>query len=176
MRAEGGTCYEWRVGAAAVADVPDDADPTPVAALSGERRTLVERALHPDGTLVSPETALGSWVRHEFLGGYVSIDGTVYRGRKLARTDAALFSRSVWLVLSLSRVAPGDAPADVALSLAPVPDAVRRVVDGLVGDDHPEPNRAELDADAVARFARETDALLFHAAAYEVRMDEAASP
>lgn len=201
VAAEGGAYYEWRVGATPVESVPEGADVTPTRNLSPARRAFVDSALDRGGTLVSPETELGSWVRHGFVGGYVSRDGTTYRGRKLQQTDAAFFSREVWYVLSLTPLPEGGAargtastdgttPTDttatdseatptstpgtpVTLRLRTVPDAVREVVDGLVGTYHRDRVTADLggegtDGAAVARFARETEGLLFHAAGYDV--------
>ncbi len=203
VAAEGGTYYEWRVGATPVESVPDGADVTPTRNLSPARRAFVDSALDRGGTLVSPETELGSWVRHEFVGGYVSRDGTTYRGRKLQQTDAAFFSREVWYVLSLRPVSKrgastGPTPTDttatdseasptstpespVTLRLRAVPEAVREVVDGLVGTYHRDRVTADLagegtDGAAVARFARETEGLLFHAAGYDVSVVEDGYP
>ncbi|MFB6304425.1 MAG: hypothetical protein ABEH47_04615 [Haloferacaceae archaeon] len=164
---DAGVRYELIVGAEQ-ADPPPDAAVTPAADLRPERRELVRKAVDGQSPRVYPETPLGEWVREEFFDGYVSVDGTVYRGREVQQTDAAFFSREVWYVLSLSP-AP-DADPTVELDLRPVPDAVRDALDPVLEERRPDQSlvsKGTVEPD-VARFARDTPAVLVHTATFAV--------
>jgi hypothetical protein len=136
VRGEGGTRYELLVGARAVPDgeVPADADPTPLDSLTDARRQLVERAIDDAADArVYPESPVGEWVREDLFGGYVVDDGTVYEGYEVQQTDAAFFSKSYWLVFSLSPTDANDADP-VRLSFADVPPVARGPFDGLLSE------------------------------------------
>lgn len=130
----GGTRYRLHVGAESI-DPPGDADVTPVSSLSENRRQLALAAIGGaagDDARVYPETELGSWVRHEFFGGYVSHDGGEYRGYERQQTDAEFFATNVWYVISASSV---DAQsASITLRLAEVDPEVRSLIDSLRED------------------------------------------
>lgn len=164
---QAGVRYELLVGAER-ADPPPDATVTPVADLRPARRELVRAAVERRSPRVYPETALGEWVRRAFFDGYVSVDGTVYRGYEVQQTDAAFFSRQVWYVLSLSP-APDAAPT-VELDLTAVPDAVRDALDPVLEERRPNQplvSEGTVPPD-VARFARDTAGLLVHTATFAV--------
>lgn len=168
--AEGGVYYERAVGAEAVS-TPDDADATPVSELSSERRELALDAIGAENggaPRVQPQTALGSWVRNEFFGGYYSHEGTTYRGHEVKQTDAAFFATEVWYVLSLS---PIETEA-TTLTLAGPEDRARMVVDDLRSE-HETVERMErdvegLNANAAETLAAEHPYLLTHDAVYQV--------
>lgn len=169
--ADGGVYYERVIGAEAVSP-PDDAEVTPVPELSNERRELALDAIGAENggaPRVEPQTALGSWVRNEFFGGYYSHDGTTYRGYEVQQTDAAFFATEVWYVLSLS---PTESEGTATLTLATPEDRARMVVDGLRGE-HETVERMERDvegmnADAAETLAAEHPYLLTHDAVYQV--------
>ena len=172
LDAAGGVRYELLAGAEAV-DPPDDAEVIPVSDLSEDRRTLALAAIDGasgEDARVYPGTALGSWARTEFFGGYVAHEGSVYRGHELQQTDAAFFSTELWYTLSLSPADSESAP--VTLRPADVNEAVRGVVDGLRSE-HETVARMSRGVDgetaaAVERFAAEHPLLLTHDAVFRV--------
>lgn len=174
--AEGGTRYELLAGAEAD-DPPADSEVTPVADLSEPRRELATAAIAgSNDARVYPETELGSWVRHEFFGGYYRHDGTVYRGKEREQTDAGFSSRALWLVLRLSPVADGgdDVPF---LRLDEVDETVREWLDRLLAGESssktPPSSATSTPTDlpeSVATFGRETDAILTFTGAYDVSL------
>lgn len=169
-RVDAGVRYELLVGADQV-DPPPDATVTPVGDLRPERRELVRAAVERRSPRVYPETRLGEWVRQEFFGGYVSVDGTVHRGHEVQQTDAAFFSREVWYVLSMTP-AP-DVDPTVELDLTPVPDAVRDAFDPVLAERRPEQSlvtRGTVSPE-VARFARETAGVLLHTSTFAVGLE-----
>ncbi|MFW5949522.1 MAG: hypothetical protein ACOCSD_07995 [Halolamina sp.] len=128
--AEGGVRYDLLVGAEAVS-LPDDAEVTPVAELTGDRRELALAAVgaaSDQDRRVYPETELGSWVRNSFFGEYYRHDDTVYRGREVQQTDAAFSSTQIWYVISASST---DAEAAVTLVLEEGDPVVRETIDDL---------------------------------------------
>jgi hypothetical protein len=102
---QGGTRYDLLVGAEA-AHPPTNATVTRVETLPAERRALAVAAVENEGPRVYPETELGEWVRTEFFDGYVSHDGTTYRGTEVQQTDVAFFSTDVWTYSSCHRPTP----------------------------------------------------------------------
>lgn len=176
LSVEGDTRYELLVGAEE-ADPPADAEVTAVSSLAEERRQLALAAIGEstgDDARVYPETELGSWVREDFFGGYVSHDGTTYRGKEAKQTDAEFFATEVWYVLSATAV---DAPsAPTTLRLAGVDDAVRDVISELrTQKDRPATASTEVTGEtrtAVAGFADETPLLLTHDVVYRVTYEE----
>lgn len=173
---EGDTRYRLHVGAEK-ATPPNDADVTPVSSLPEDRRTLAIAAIDGaagDDARVSPETELGSWVRHDFFGGYVSDDQETYTGFERQQTDAEFYATNVWYVLSATAV---DAPsAQITLRLAAVDDAVRQLIDDRrEATDRPQSMEATVSGGATAAvraFAEETQSLLTHDAVYRVAYDE----
>lgn len=171
---DGGPRYEWLVGATAVDDPPADADVLDLDALSSDRRSVVREAIAGGRVTVYPETPLGTWVRTEFVGGYVRHDGTVYRGRERQQTDAAFFADEVWYVGTVT-AAEDDDPAAPTLVLDPLPTAARRAVDDLLGAWASNRAPVETDIGTLPTDARDalgaTDAVLTHVAAFEVSVD-----
>lgn len=167
---QGGTRYDLLVGAEA-ANPPTDATVTPVETLPEERRALAVAAIENEGPRVFPETELGEWVRTEFFDGYVSHDGTTYRGTEIQQTDAAFFSTDVWYVLELS---PTDTPAGVTLDLSPVETAVRDVLDPLLEARSNDQATAEADGRIpgdVRSFLAGIDRILTHPIALSVAVE-----
>lgn len=167
---DGGTRYKLHVGAES-ADPPDDADVTPVSSLSEDRRDLALAAIEGaagDDARVYPETELGSWVRHDFFGGYVSYDGTTYRGFERQQTDAEFFATNVWYVLSATSVDAPSAPATIRF--AAIDAVVRRVIDELrEAGERPQPMETGVEGETAATlraFAENTPFLLTHDAIY----------
>lgn len=169
--ADGGVYYERVVGAEAVSP-PADENATPVSELSAERRELALTAIGAeDGgdPGVEPQTALGSWVRNEFFGGYVSHEGTVYRGHEVQQTDAAFFATEVWYVLLLSAT---ESEAATTLTLVAPPERARTIVDEMRSE-HETIERMERDVEGMNAGAAETLAaehpyLLTHDSVYRV--------
>ncbi|WP_251342005.1 hypothetical protein [Haloplanus halophilus] len=162
VRATGGPRYRY-LADAREATPPADATVTPVSNLPEDRRRLV-RAAVSDRARFYPETERGAWARRFFLGGYFRVDGTVYRGHELQRTDAAFFSETAWYVLDLDPIDGASAPT---FDVGGVDAGVRSVIDELL--DRRNPTEAvTLDAGAlpesVVRFVGERDYLLTHAA------------
>ncbi|MEF8802339.1 MAG: hypothetical protein V5A38_06260 [Halolamina sp.] len=176
LSVEGDTRYELLVGAEET-DPPDNADVTPISSLPEKRRELALAAIGKstgEDARVSPETELGSWVRHEFFGGYFSHDGTTYRGKEAQQTDAEFFATAVWYVLSATAVDASSPP--VTLRLAGVADGVRRVLSELRAEES-RPTSVSTTvtgemATAVEAFAEENSLILTHDAVYRVS-DEA---
>lgn len=168
--ADGGVYYERVVGAEAVSP-PEDADVRPVSALSDERRDLAVAAIGAENgsdPRVEPQTALGSWARTEFFGGYYSHDGTTYRGYEVKQTDAAFFATEVWYVLSLTA---SESAATTLTLVAPSERARTLVAD--MRREHETVERMERDlegmnADAAETLAAEHPHLLTHDAVYQV--------
>jgi hypothetical protein len=164
---DSGVYYEWLVGADAVDAIPEDATVRTVASLSEPRRRVVREAIDT-GTrrTIEPQTALGTWVRRTFIGGYWRTDEGVYRGREIQQTDAAFFSDVVWYVLALSPVTAED--SDVAaedgdgdgsdpvttLRFPNLPTADHERIRSALGDTH---SGAELDAASPQLRALATD-------------------
>lgn len=176
LSVEGDTRYRLLVGAEET-DPPDDADVTAISSLPEERRKLALAAIGEstgDDARVYPETELGSWVRHEFFGGYFSHDGTTYRGKEAQQTDAEFFATEVWYVLSATAVDASSAPA--TLRLAGVDEAVRGVISELrpeEGTPIPVSTTVSGKTDAAVRgFAEENPLLLTHDAVYRVSYEE----
>jgi hypothetical protein len=173
---EGDTRYELLVGAEETAP-PADAEVTAVSSLPEERRQLTLAAIGEstgDDARVYPETELGSWVRNEFFGGFVSHDGATYRGKEAKQTDAEFFARAVWYVLSATAVDATSASA--TLRLAGVADSVRRVMSALRTDAHtPTPLSTTVTgetATAVHGFAETHSFVLTHDTVYRIRYEE----
>ncbi|WP_380676283.1 hypothetical protein [Salinigranum sp. GCM10025319] len=195
LSVDGGPRYDLLVGAEPVDEPPANASIVPSETLSSARRDLVERAVDEgQRATVSPETELGEWTRTAFFDGYVSHDGSLYRGYEVQQTDAAFFSTEVWYVLSLSPVGSSETPrgeaettetiaatassatasASLTLRLASVPNGFADRVDPLLADrtkDQPEilSDPADLPAD-VERFTRETTYLLTHTELFAVEL------
>ena len=169
--ADGGVYYE-RVAGAEPVSPPADADVIPVSELSGERRELALAAIGAESshdTRVEPQTALGSWVRNEFFGGYFSYEGTTYRGHEVQQTDAAFFATEVWYVLSLS---PTESEAATTLDTSASAERARMLVDELRSEQETV-ERMERDVEGLNAGAAETLAaahpyLLTHDAVYRV--------
>ncbi|MFB6220963.1 MAG: hypothetical protein ABEH90_05945 [Halolamina sp.] len=175
LDAEGDTRYKLLGGADEVSP-PDDAEVTPVSSLSETRREFALAAIgqSSDGDArVYPETELGSWVRHEFFGGYFSHDGTTYRGKEAQQTDAEFFATEVWYVLSASRAGADTAP--VSFRLDTIDNEVRRVMTEL-REQRDAPRSAETSvegetAGVVRAFAEEHSLILTHDAVYRVSFE-----
>ncbi|MBP1986960.1 hypothetical protein [Halolamina salifodinae] len=169
--ADGGVYYERAVGAEAVSP-PADAEVTPVSELPNERRELALAAIGAENggaPRVEPQTALGSWVRTEFFGGYYSHEGTTYRGHEVQQTDVAFFATEVWYVLSLS---PTETEAATTLTPAAPEERARMIIDDLRSE-HETVERMERDVEGLNAGAAETLAaahpyLLTHDAVYQV--------
>lgn len=173
---EGDTRYELLVGAEET-EPPDDADVTAISSLPEERRQLALAAIGEstgDDARVYPETELGSWVRHEFFGGYFSHDMRTYRGKEAQQTDAEFFATDVWYVLSATAV---DAPsAPVTLRLASVDNDVRRVISDLRTEERTPTSVSTTvtgeTATAMRGFAEENSLVLTHDAVYRITYEE----
>jgi len=168
---EGGTRYEVLVGAQSVESVPGDATATPLSALPERRRALALAAVGNERATVYPETELGEWVREAWFGGYFRQDGTVYRGQEVRQTDAAFFSETLWMVLSLSSAPASNVDGPTLRVPDPAPE-VRAFLDEALAGWEPDEEEAERTVDAlpesVRSFAAETDHLLTHTTAFEV--------
>lgn len=173
---EGDTRYRLLVWAEET-DPPEDADVTAISSLPEERRQLALAAIGEstgEDARVYPETQLGSWVRHEFFGGYFSYDGTTYRGKEAQQTDAEFFATEVWYVLSAMAV---DAPsAPVTLRLASVADDVRRAISELRKEEStPTSVSTTVTGEtrtAVRTLGEENVLLLTHDTVYRVNYEE----
>jgi hypothetical protein len=170
LAVEGDTRYRLLVGAEPT-DPPDDADVTPVESLSAARRRLTLAAIEGaagDDARVYPETALGSWVRQELFGGFVSSDGETYRGFERQQTDAEFYATNVWYVLSGTAVDAPSAPA--TLRLAAIDDRVRDVVEELqAATNRPQSTETAVTGEtaaAVRAFVERVPFLLTHDAVY----------
>jgi len=168
---EGGTRYEVLVGARSVESVPEDATVTPLSALAERRREVALAALGNERVTVYPETELGEWVREAWFGGYFRHDGTVYRGEEVRQTDAAFFSETLWMVLSLSS-APASNVDGPTLRFPELDPTVRAFLDEALAGREKDEEEAERTVDAlpesVRSFAAETDHLLTQTTAFEV--------
>lgn len=166
LTAAGGTRYELLVGAARVDDVPSGETVTPVADLPPERRRFAREAITASAR-VYPETSLGSWVRHEFFGGYFRHDGTTYRGKELDQTDAEFFAQAVWYVFSLS---PDDVSPAVTLALPDLSVEVEQAFTSMLSAETTPPKKPTATAvpDEVARFAAANEYVLTHTDVYAV--------
>jgi hypothetical protein len=168
---EGGTRYEVLVGAQSVESVPEDATVTPLSALAERRREVALAALGTERVTVYPETELGEWVREAWFGGYFRHDGTVYRGEEVRQTDAAFFSETLWMVLSLSS-APASNVDGPTLRFPELDPTARAFLDEALAGREKDEEEAERTVDAlpesVRSFAAETDHLLTHTTAFEV--------
>lgn len=173
VSAEAGIRYELLL-TAEPADPPADGAVTPVSSIPAQHRDLVVSAITGDGRpSVYPESEAGEWVRNHFFGEYVSYEGTTYQGNEREQTDAAFFSTTAWYILSLT---PIEAEAGaVTLRLSDVEPSVRGTLDTALDDWQKHqpgpvigPDRL---SDSVASFADETDGLLIHTHAFDVRMD-----
>jgi hypothetical protein len=172
LSVEGETRYQLLVGADEESP-PADAEVTPVSSLAERRREVALAAIpgsHGDDARVYPETELGSWVRHEFFGGYFSHDGTTYRGKEAQQTDAEFFATEVWYVLTAeSRDASS---AQVTFRLAPIDDGVRRRIEERRTEEY-RPYTMEIavegeTAAAARRFSAANPVILTHDAIYRV--------
>lgn len=175
---DGGPRYELRLAADPVESVPAGATVTDVASLPADRRELAVDAIVGNWPGVYPETELGGWAREEFFGGYFEHEGETYVGSEAEQTDVALFSTTVWTVLSMNPVEDGEGDADpVALQLAEMRHSVRTVVEDALADweGTGREGSALLDPEhhleAVAAFAAETQALLTHTTAFSVTVE-----
>lgn len=170
---EGGTHYRLLVGAQPAESVPGEATVTPVSGLPDRRREVALAAIGNERVTVSPETRLGEWVRHGWFGGFFRHDGTVYRGTEVRQTDAALFSETLWIVLSLSPVAGSDVDGPT-LRFPDLDPSVRAFVDGELanrtGGDEGVARTVDPLPDPVRSFAPGTEYLLTHTAVYEVEV------
>lgn len=180
VAAEGGTHYELLVGASEVESIPPDATATPVADLPSTRRKLVRAVIDGARRTVEPQTTLGEWTRHEWFGGYYRHEGTVYRGREVKQTDAAFFSKRLWLVLRLTPVeSPPTDPVRLDLSVdATVRDELGDAVTTAIGEEGPgETATVPLDSlsDRSRRFVETTPALLTHTGVLSVSVESTAS-
>lgn len=168
---EGGTRYRILVRAQPVESVPGDATVTPLSELPEHRREFAMAAIGDERATVYPETRLGEWVREAWFDGYVRHDGTVYRGKEIQQTDAAFFSKELWMVLSLSPAAGSNADGPM-LRFPDLDPRVREFLDAALADREPNDEEVTATADelpeAVRSFAAETDHLLTPTAAFEV--------
>ena len=170
---EAGIRYEMLL-TAEPSDPSEDASVTPVSSIPEQHRELVVDAITGEGRpSVYPESESGEWVRTQFFGEYVSYEGTIYQGAELEQTDAAFFSTTAWYILSLTPVEEDDDA--VTLRLADIDPAVRASLDTALGDWRKDrrgpvigPGRT---TDSMAAFASETDGLLIHTHAFDVRME-----
>lgn len=175
LAVEGGTRYELLVGAKETTP-PDSATVTQVKALPTDRRELALAAIGAESDAdarVYPETALGSWVRNSFFGGYFAYDGTTYRGKEVQQTDVEFYAKVVWYVLSGTAV--DAASAATTLRLATVPDEVRAVVESL-RDDADRPHSTETTvrgetAATVEAFVAANPVILTHDAIYRLAFE-----
>lgn len=170
LSVEGDTRYRLHVGAEVV-EPPDDAEVTPVSSLSESRRRLTLAAIEGaagDEARVYPESEIGSWARTEFFGGYVSANGTSYRGVERQQTDAEFYATTVWYVLSTSAVDAPPAPA--TLRFVTIDAAVRQEIDELrESEDRPQSIETTVEGETAAKigtFTEETPYLLTHDAVY----------
>lgn len=177
--AAGGTRYHVLAGAETVESPPDDVEVIDYDSLVAGRRELVRLAIRgdPDARFYQ-ETPLGEWARTEFLGGYVEYEGDVYRGHEVQQTDAAFFSREVWVVCSLRETdSPGSEPWRV--SLAETPEAVRTRVDQVYSKLQRDSTSASMEVpdlvEAVESYAESTAGLLSVTRAFELTVTESAS-
>lgn len=168
VTAEGGARYELLLGADR-ADPPADTEVTPVSELSERRRDLAKKAIAgSNDARVYPETVLGEWARHEWMGGYYRADGTVYRGKEVQQTDAAFFSEEVWCVLSLSPAEPAN---PVTLRVAEVPASLRDTLDPALQDWRKHHDAPTVTVTAEGReFVRDVDALATYTHAFDLSL------
>lgn len=176
VAAEGGTRYHVLAGAKAVDDVPSDAAVVKYDDLAADRQELVRLAVEgSNDARFYPETALGEWARHAFLGGYVDYEGQVYRGHEVQQTDAAFFSTRVWAIV---RLTPTDSPdsTPATTSLASTPESVRTRVDQVYEQLEADSTEASLEvpdfSEAVEIYAAETASLLALTRAFSLTVED----
>ena len=171
---EAGIRYELLL-TAEPSDPPENASVTPVSSIPEQHRDLVVSAITGEGRpSVYPESEAGEWVRNHFFGEYVSYEGTTYQGAELEQTDAAFFSTTAWYILSLTPVE--DEAGAVTLRLGGIDPSVRAGLDPVLDDwakhqDAPVLGPERVD-ESIASFAEQTDGLLIHTHAFDVRTDQ----
>ncbi|WP_435360847.1 hypothetical protein [Haloarchaeobius sp. DFWS5] len=166
LAVEAGAHYELQLSAERVDDVPADADVTGPENLSGDQRALVHDAVRGDHPTVTPETELGSWVRHEFLDSYVRFDGNVYGGYEVQQTDSAFFSDTVWYVLSLSPASDAENPT--VLDCSSIDTEVRDRLSSVVGDAGSFPKTISSPSDSMRAFAQDDPLVTTHTNVFRV--------
>lgn len=157
---EGGNSYRRQYVAESTSSVPENATVVDGESLSADQRAFVRTAVAEDDVRVEPHTALGTWARRTFDGGYVRLDGEVYHGREREQTDAALLTGTVWYVVSLTPAPEADDAT--VLDCAPVDaDAVDALLT-VVHRDGEYPKQVDSPSDELRSLASSTASCLFH--------------